>query len=152
MKTGLFLSAAVGALLLSTPTAFGETYTTTTTTTYSASAYNPRAVPLNPYAITNNTLITGPGVGLMNPDQWGRANAVYVEHEIEKAQADGRDVSIADAQFGLAMNELDHGLNKEAAQHFDNALRAVGVEPNTPDQNAGEPIRPHFSMPGETKP
>ncbi len=125
MKARIALSTAVGALFLLAPIAFGGLYTATTSTTHSASAYNPRAVPFNPHALTNNTLITGPGVGLMNPDQWGRANAVYVEHEIEKAQADGRDVSVADAQFGLAMNELDHGLNKEAAQHFDNALRAV---------------------------
>ncbi|GEM_PF-6591786 len=151
MKPGFVVSALAGALLLSAPIAMGGVYTIPTMIGQN-SASSPRPASGNPHAITNNTLITGPGVGFMNPDQWARANAVYVEHEIEKAKAKGRDVSVADAQFGLAMNELNHGLNRESAQHFDNALMALGVQPNTQGQNAGEPMKPHFPMPGETKP
>ncbi|SRR5579871_1483958 len=152
MRLRILLSAAIVVLLLSAP-AFGQTriYSTSTANT-SSDTYNARAIPVNPHSITNNSLPTGPGIGFDNPSQWGRANAVFVLHEIAKARADGRNVRVAEAQYGLAMNELNHGLNKEAAQHFDSALRTIGIQPNVQGENAGEPLRPHLPMPGAAKP
>jgi hypothetical protein len=149
MKSKLLITAALGALVLSAPVAFGQTESSSTSTT---TADNPRAVAVSPHAVTNNTVATHSGVGFNQPSQWGRANSVYVQHEIEKAKADGKDVSAAQTQYNMAMNALNNGLNKEAAQHFDNALRAVGVQPNTQGQNPGEPMGSHAPMPGQTKP
>ena len=87
-----------------------------------------------------------------SPSQHGRANAIFVQHEITKARSQGKDVTAAEGQYTMGMAALNRGLNKEAAQHFDTALRAVGVEPKAQGQNPGETMPGHASMPGETKP
>jgi hypothetical protein len=75
-----------------------------------------------------------------------------VEHEIMKAKADGKDVTVAEAQRRMGMTALNNGLNKEAAQHFDTALRSLGIAPKAQGQNPGEPLPGHASMPDQTKP
>lgn len=118
MKTYVLLATAVGASLLLAQTSFSQTTSYSSTTTEDA-----RGTTSNPHAIVNNSLPTGAGVGTSNPSQWGRANAVYTEHEIAKAKADGKDVTGAQTQYRMGLTALNNGLNKEAAQHFDEALR-----------------------------
>jgi hypothetical protein len=142
----LLAVAGMGALLLLPQAGFSQT------TTYSSESNNPRAAEVNPHEVTNNSMPTGSGTGFNNPSQWGRANAEYVQHEIAKAKADGKDVNLAENQYRLGLNDLNNGLNKEAAQHFDSALRAVGVQPNAQGQNPGEPIPGHAAVPGSTHP
>jgi hypothetical protein len=148
MKPRYLLAAAgIGACLLLPQAGFSQSTTSSSTATN-----NPRAAEVNPHDVTNNSMPTNSGAGFNNPSQWGRANAVYVQHEIAKAKANGRDVSVAENQYRLGLNMLNNGMNKEAAQHFDSALRAAGVQPQAQGQNPGEPIRGHQQMPGNTNP
>jgi hypothetical protein len=142
----LLAAAGIGALLLLPQAGFSQT------TTYSTETNNPRATEVNPHDVTNNSMATNSGSGFNTPSQWGRANATYVKHEIAKAKANGQDTTVAQNQYRLGLNMLNNGMNKEAAQHFDNALRAVGVQPKAQGQNPGEPIPGHQPMPGSTNP
>jgi hypothetical protein len=140
----LVLVAAVGVLLVLPQAALSQTEGSSTTTT---ETNNPRAVPVNPHDVTNNTVPTEAGSGFNTPSQWGRANAVYVNHEIEKARANGKDVTVAQAQYKMGMTDLNKGMNREAAQHFDSALESVGVQPKAQGQNPGEPMPGHGTVP-----
>ncbi len=146
MKRNFLIAAAgIGAMLLLPAVGFSQS------ATYSSSSETTRA-EANPHAMTNNTLPTHGGEGMNNPSQYGRANADYVRHEIAKAKADGKNVTMAENQYRSGMNALNNGLNKEAAQHFDSALRSVGVEPKTQGQNPGEALPGHPAMPDSTHP
>jgi hypothetical protein len=59
---------------------------------------------------------------------------------------------MAENQYRVGLSALNNGLNKEAAEHFDRALRAVGVQPKVQGQNPGEPVAGHEAMPGNTRP
>jgi len=144
MKKNLLAAAGFGALLILPQVGFSQT------STYSSSAS--RTTEANPHAVTNNTLATHGGTGFNNPSQWGRANAEYVQHEIARAKSEGKDVRMAENQYRVGLNALNNGLNKEAAEHFDSALRAVGVQPKVQGQNPGEPAAGHEAMPGNTQP
>lgn len=75
-------------------------------------------------------------------------NADYVRRKIEDAQAKGKDVSAARMQEKMGDAALKKGMNDEAAQHFETALRSIGEMPNSSGSNAGEANTPHGSMPG----
>jgi hypothetical protein len=75
-------------------------------------------------------------------------NANYVHKKIDQAQVQGKDVSAARMQEAMGNAALKKGMNDEAAQHFETALRSVGVMPNAPDENPGEATSPHRAMPG----
>jgi hypothetical protein len=145
MKFYIIAGVAIGALLLP---GFGFCQAENPP----SSANDTRTQSANPHAVVNNSLPTNGGAGMNNPSQHGRANAIFVKHEIAKARAEGKDVTGAEGQYKMGMAALNRGLNKEAAQHFDTALRAVGVEPKAQGQNPGETMSGHTSMPGETKP
>jgi hypothetical protein len=75
-------------------------------------------------------------------------NGDYVHKKIADAEAKGMDVSAARMQENMGNAALKKGMNKEAAQHFETALRSIGEMPNVPGQNAGEANSPHKAMPG----
>ena len=147
MKSNLLIAAGVGILFLLPQASFGQTESSSP-----ADVTSSHSDVVNPHAVMNNSLATGGGAGMNSPSQWGRANAVYVEHEIQKAKANGKDVTVAETQRRMGMTALNNGLNKEAAQHFDTALRSIGIEPKAQGQNPGEPEGGHSAMPGQTKP
>jgi hypothetical protein len=110
---------------------------TTTTTTTTAPVVNPNDPAQFPPA----------GVG-MNPDSHeGKVKAAYVDQQIALAKARGEDTSAAETQEVMGQAALMHGLDTEAAQHFDAALRAVGVMPSWPEHNSGEAGSLHAPMP-----
>jgi hypothetical protein len=75
----------------------------------------------------------GPG-----PDSHGgKLTAAFVDQKIAEAKAQGRDTSAAETQEVMGQADLRKGMNDEAAQHFDAALRSVGVAPNSPGQDSG---------------
>ncbi len=145
MNKYTIIAAAAGALMLMRQTGLAQTQTYSSTT-------NPRPSVTDSHGPVNNSISIGPGVGMNNPSQWGRANAAYVRREIAKAKADGKDVAAAQIQYAMGMKNLNNGMNKEAAQHFDSALRAVGVEPKAQGQNPGESTAGHMAMPGAAHP
>jgi hypothetical protein len=75
-------------------------------------------------------------------------NAYYVHKKIDQAQAEGRDVGAAKMQEKMGDAALRKGMNNEAAQHFETALRSIGEMPNAPGENPGETGSPHHAMPG----
>ncbi|HLH78337.1 MAG TPA: hypothetical protein VKV28_16155 [Candidatus Binataceae bacterium] len=75
--------------------------------------------------------------------QWPGAVAKYVAEQIAKAKAEGKDTSLAEAHYRLAINWIRMGQNLNAAHHFDTALRALGIRPQVPGQNVGEVMGVH---------
>jgi hypothetical protein len=75
-------------------------------------------------------------------------NADYVHKKIADAQAKGKDVSAARMQENMGNAALKKGMNDEAAQHFETAMRSIGEMPNAPGENSGEASSPHKPMPG----
>jgi len=75
-------------------------------------------------------------------------SADYVHQKIADAQAKGKDVSAATMQEKMGNAALKKGMNDEAAQHFETALRSIGEMPNAPGENSGESSSPHKAMPG----
>jgi hypothetical protein len=80
--------------------------------------------------------------------QSDKMSADYVATKIGEAQAQGMDVSAAKAQQAMGEAALKKGMNNEAAQHFETALRSIGVMPNAPGETAGEATSGHHKMPG----
>jgi hypothetical protein len=74
----------------------------------------------------------------------------YVAKKIADAQLQGKDVSTAKAQEAMGEAALKKGMNDEAAQHFETALRSIGVMPNSSSSNTGESGSPHRMMPGSS--
>jgi hypothetical protein len=72
----------------------------------------------------------------------------YVSKKIADAQFRGKDVTVAKAQEAMGEAAMKKGLNDEAAQHFETALRSIGVMPNSTGSNADETGAPHHTMPG----
>ncbi len=77
-----------------------------------------------------------------------KMSADYVAKKITEAQGQGKDVTAAKAQQAMGEAALKKGMNDEAAQHFDTALRSIGVMPNAPGETAGEANSGHQAMPG----
>ncbi len=78
----------------------------------------------------------------------GTVSSTYVHKKIDEAQAQGKDVSAARMQERMGEAALKKGMNDEAAQHFETALRSIGMTPNAPDENPGEGSSPNRAMPG----
>jgi hypothetical protein len=77
----------------------------------------------------------------------GAVSAAYVDQQIAMAKSRGQDTSAAESQEVMGQTALRNGLDDEAAQHFDNALRSIGVMPSWPGHNPGEAGSYHPSMP-----
>jgi hypothetical protein len=133
MKQGKWLAGGVLAMLLGFGAAvvWSQTTTTTTTTTTIAPAVNPNDPVQFPPG--------GPG-----PDSHGgKLSAAFVDQKIAEAKAQGYDTSAAETQEVMGQADLRKGMNDEAAQHFDAALRSVGVPPNSPGQDSGAAEAPY---------
>jgi hypothetical protein len=136
MKLVNSLAGAGIAIMFSTALAWGQTIvvtapdasTTTTTTTTTMSDASP------PYVVNPNDPVQFPngGVGMANPSHEGAVKAAFVDKKIAEARAQGVDVSAAETQEIMGQADLRKGLNDEAGQHFDAALRSVGVSPRGP--------------------
>jgi hypothetical protein len=94
-------------------------------------------------ANTSTSMATAPGNS--QPD---KMSADYVAKKIAEAQAQGKDVTTAKVQQVMGNAALKNGMNDEAAQHFDTALRSIGIMPNAPGENASEGNSGHQAMPG----
>lgn len=77
-----------------------------------------------------------------------KMSADYVGKKIAAAQEQGKDVTAAKAQQAMGEAALKKGMTNEAAQHFETALRSIGVMPNAPGETAGEADSGHQAMPG----
>jgi len=86
-----------------------------------------------------------PAPGSSQPD---KMSADYVAKKIAEAQAQGKDVTTAKVQQTMGNAALKNGMNDEAEQHFDTALRSIGIMPNAPGENASEGNSGHQAMPG----
>ncbi|SRR5579883_1827688 len=136
---GLGLAAAVAAPALGL-----AQNSVTTTTTYGPTATAPDAYA--PAVSTTSRTVTRswqvnpndpeqfpPASVGMNPDSHqGKVRAAYVDQQIALAKARGQDTAAAEAQEVMGQGALRRGLNAEASQHFDAALRSLGIMPNSP--------------------
>jgi hypothetical protein len=109
----------------------------TTTTVRSVPVVNPNDPAQFPPA----------NVGMAPDSHEGKVKAAYVDQQIALAKARGQDTSVAETQEIIGQSDLQRGLNTEADQHLDNALRALGIMPNHPQQSLGETDEPHAPMP-----
>jgi hypothetical protein len=145
-KANWLAGFGVAAALAVTPafgfaqSVYGPTVTTnqtTTTTTTTGPAVNP-----------NDPVQFPPGgAGTSGASHQGDVKAAYVDQQIAMAKARGQDTSAAETQEIMGQAALKRGLNDEAAQHFDAALRSVGVTPSWPGHNSGEAGSYHPGMP-----
>jgi hypothetical protein len=127
-KQGRWLAGGALAMLLGFGAAVVWSQTTTTTTT-TVTTIAPVVNPNDPVQFPP----AGPG-----PDSHGgKLTAAFVDQKIAEAKAQGRDTSAAETQEVMGQADLRKGMNDEAAQHFDAALRSVGVAPNSPGQDSG---------------
>ena len=141
---GAGLAIAVG---FAAPLAWGQyapvapsvssTVTTTTVTTTTT------ARPLNP----DDPEQFPPSAGTNSHE--GAVKGAYVDLKIAEAKEQGRDTSAAISQSLMGRAALAKGQSDAAAQHFDAALRSVGVMPNWPGKNvgAGEMYSEHAAIP-----
>lgn len=111
------------------------TSTTTTTTTVSG-------VPVNP-----NDPVQFPPAGPGPDSHEGKLKAAFVDQKIAAAKAQGKDTPASETQEVMGQADLRKGMNDEAAQHFDAALRSVGVMPSAPGKDSGEAGSLHHPMP-----
>lgn len=126
---------AGAALILAASTARAQTVvtepgTSTTITTTTTTATNPPPFVVNP---DDPVQFPNQGVGMSNPSHEGAVKAAIVDQQIAAARAQGKDVSAAESQEILGQADLKRGLNNEASEHFDAALRSIGVLANLPD-------------------
>ena len=145
-KTNWFAGLGIAAALAVTPalglaqtTVYepGVTSRTTTTTVTNGPAVNPNSPVQFPPA----------NVGMAPDSHEGKVKAAYVDQQIALAKARGQNTSAAETQEIQGQSDLRRGLNTEAAQHFDAALRSIGVMPNQPEHNPGEVGSFHAPMP-----
>ncbi len=148
-----FASAGIAVMLgIAVPSAWGQvTESTAPAVAAVAPAATSPTVPAEKAAprvagseMSANTSIA-PAPGSSQPD---RMSADYVAKKIAEAQAQGKDVNTAKVQQTMGNAALKNGMNDEAEQHFDTALRSIGVIPNEPGQNASEGNSGPQAMPG----
>jgi hypothetical protein len=134
------------ALALTPALGFGQTteiYTPSTTTSRTTTT-----VTTVPVVNPDDPAQFPPAGGGLNPDSHeGKVKATYVDQQIALAKQRGVDTSAAENQEIMGQSALMHGMDTEAAQHFDAALRAVGVMPSWPEHNSGEAGSIHAPMP-----
>jgi len=134
MKLVNYFAGAGIAIMLTTPLAWGQTIVTAPdgsaiTTTTTTTTTNGPAFIVNP---DDPVQFPAGGVGMSNASHEGAVKAAFVDQKIAQARAQGRDVSAAETQEIMGQADLKRGLNDEAGQHFDAALRSVGVMPYGP--------------------
>jgi hypothetical protein len=104
---------------------------------------------MNNPAASSGTMAANPseqakmGISAAAPDK-----AAYVNQKIAEAKAQGKDVKAAEMQARMGQAALSKGLQSEADQHFEIALRSVGA--NESATNSGEaqaPNGPGSAMP-----
>jgi hypothetical protein len=129
-RTNWFAGLGVAAALAVTP-ALGLAQTTvyapatsrtTTTTVTNGPAVNPNSPVQFPAA----------NVGMAPDSHQGKIKAAYVDQQIALAKSRGQNTSAAETQEIQGQSDLRRGLNAEAGQHFDAALRSIGAEPHSP--------------------
>ena len=134
MKLVKYLASAGVAIILTTPLAFGQTLVTVpaTSTTVTTTTRTPTQPP---YVVNPNDPVQFPneGVGMSNPSHEGAVKAAIVDQQIAMARSQGKDVSAAETQEIMGQSDLKKGLNNEASEHFDTALRSLGVLENIPN-------------------
>ena len=130
-------AAAATLLALAPAPAWCQSTTNTTTTTMTVPG-----TPVNP-----NDPVQFPPAGPGTDSHEGKTKAAFVDQKIAEAKAQGQDTSVAETQEVMGQADLRKGMNDEAAQHFDAALRAVGVTPSKPEKNSGEAGSLHHPMP-----
>src|SRR5215471_17433496 len=69
------------------------------------------------------------GAPAASSSQSDQMSSGYVSQKISEAQARGKDVRLAKTQQAMGEAALKKGMNNEAAQHFETALRSIGVMP-----------------------
>jgi len=144
-KTNWFAGLGIAAALAATPAlALAQTTVyapatsrTTTTTVTNGPTVNPNSPVQFPPA----------NVGMGADSHEGKVKAAYVDQQIALAKARGQNTSAAETQEIQGQSDLTRGLNTEAAQHFDAALRSIGVMPSHPHEDSGEAGAPHAPMP-----
>jgi hypothetical protein len=107
----------------------------------------------------NNPAVSG-GAMAANPSEQAKMGisaaapdkAAYVNQKIAEAKAQGKDVTAAQMQARMGQAALSKGLQSEADQHFDIALRSVGATPNEPATGSGEAQAPSGEAPGSAMP
>lgn len=122
---------------LAQTTVYAPATSRTTTTVTSGTPVNPNSPVQFPPA----------NVGMAPDSLEGKVKAAYVDQQIAMAKARGQNTSAAETQEIQGQSDLRRGLNTEAAQHFDAALRSLNVMPSHPDQNSGEAGSIHTTMP-----
>lgn len=134
MKVAKYLAGAGLVMVLAAPTAWTQTVVTepatSTTVTTTTTTTVPAAVAVNP---DDPVQFPNQGVGMANPSHEGGVQAAMVDQQIAVAKAAGQDVSAAETQEIIGQADLKRGLNSEASEHFDAALRSIGVLSNLPD-------------------
>jgi hypothetical protein len=147
-KAGWFTGLGLAAALLISPAAglaytdiyypaTSQAQTTTTVTTGRSMTVNPNSPRQFPPA----------NFGFSADQRQGAFKAEYVDQQIALAKARGINTDPAIAQEIQGRADLKKGLNEEAAQHFDAALRSLGVMPSQPEHNPGEVGVYHNPMP-----
>ena len=139
ITAALVLTSAPGFAQTTTTEIYAPSVTTkrTTTTVTTAPVVNPDDPAQFPPA----------SVGMAPDSHEGKVKAAYVDQQIAAAKTRGQDTSAAETQEIMGQSALMRGLNTEAAQHFDAALRSVGVMPSQPQRNSGEAGSYHSPMP-----
>ncbi|MGO9056617.1 MAG: hypothetical protein ACLQU2_04425 [Candidatus Binataceae bacterium] len=129
-----YLTGAGVAIMLATPLAWSQTVVSvpgasTTVTTTTTAPNSP------PYVVNPNDPVQFPagGVGMSNASHEGGVKAAFVDQQIAAAKAEGKDVSAAETQEIQGQADLKKGLNNEASEHFDSALRSIGILANIPN-------------------
>jgi|GEM_PF-2941542 len=87
------------------------------------------------------------GLNLGVETQWPDSNANFVAQKIAEAKARGVDTRHAEEQERMGVANLRNGQNAEATDHFDTALLALGIQPSAMDQNPGEAVGRHGTIP-----
>jgi hypothetical protein len=150
LKTTTWLAATGFAAALFASPAIGLAYTdqvyapATTQAQTTTTVTNSRSMTVNP---NDPKQFPPANFGFSADQRQGNFKAAYVDQQIAIAKSHGIDTSVAENQSVIGRADLKKGLNQEAAQHFDNALRALGVMPAQPQHNSGEVGMYHAPMP-----
>jgi hypothetical protein len=148
LKTTSWFALGFAAALFASPAAglaYEQVYAPATTQTRTTTTVTrSRSMTVNP-----NSPVQFPpaNFGYSAGEREGNFKAAYVDQQIALAKARGVDTSVAENQSLIGRADLKKGLNHEAAQHFDNALRSLGVLPEQPQRNSGEVGVYHAPMP-----
>jgi hypothetical protein len=153
MNRGLVTTCGIAMVLaLAAPIAWsGETLGTRIYQNTTQASGGTKAARANPAEHPMGTMgLNGAGMEHL----WGGPDANFVAHKIAQARAQGytQEAAAAETQERMGVAELQNGMNREAADHFDAALLALGLVPNAQGQLSGEVGPRHPHVPGTNPP